>query len=160
MKLIDNFPLEMRKSYVRDNIQRGLVIKAYFPGVASYEKYFIFMGLSVDHQTGYGFFINSERNPLSERNYFVLRAQVQLIPGSYEFLKYPTPSYIDSFKPYHFDFSNILTALIDCPSKICGHLSEEHLEEVIRVIHDNRTLSPEEKCFLTEAIRFPPDFLT
>jgi len=78
LKLIDTSPLEMRKKYVRDRIQRGLVIKAHFPGIASYDKYFILMGLSVNYRTGYGFFINSERHPLSDRKYFVLRAQIQL----------------------------------------------------------------------------------
>ena len=159
LKLIDTFPLETRKSYVRDNIKRGLVVKAYFPGAASYDKYFVFMGLSADYQTGYGFFINSERHPLSEKRYFVLRAQIQLDPGSYGFLKNPDPSFIDSFAPYPFDFSNILTALIECPSKICGHLSPEHLEEVIRVVHDNRTLTPEQNRFLTGTFTLPSDFL-
>lgn len=136
-----------------------MVIKGYFPGVASYEKYYIFIALDNTFQRVHGFFINSERNPLSERSNFVLRAQIQIYPGSYDFLTNTDPSYIDSFKPYPTDFSNILTALIECPSKISGQLSPEHLQTVDEVIQDNRTLTPEEKSFLTRPIVLPPNLL-
>ncbi len=135
------------------------MIKGYFPGVASYDKYYIFIAIDNTLQRVHGFFINSERNSLSERSNFVLRAQIQIEPGSYDFLANTYPSYIDSFKPYSTDFSNILTALIECPSKICGQLSPEHLQVVNEVIQDNRTLLPEEKAFLTTPIVLPPNFL-
>jgi hypothetical protein len=136
-----------------------LVITGRFEDIAAYDKFFVFMGLDNKFRNAFGFFINSNRHPLSNRRMFILRSQVQIPPNSYNFLKKPQPSYIDCHEPYEIDFFEMVNALVEAPSKISGHLTPAHLQDVVSCVQDNPTFTPEQKTLLTCQLILPPNFL-
>jgi hypothetical protein len=88
-KIGDTFPLKMKRQYVRNSLQRGLVIKVEILE-QDYEKYFVFMGYDPETKEAYGFFINTpKRDPaLSRKNLVVGDFQVRVQQITHYFLKY------------------------------------------------------------------------
>lgn len=159
-KLIDTFPQEMRKNYVRTAIRRGLVIKGQFPEIAPYDKFYVLMGIDKNLENNYGFFINSNPHPLSSRSMFIFRSQIEIQPGNYDFLANQLPSYVDCHEPYPKNFYDLVNALVESPSKICGHLNSLHLQNIEFAVRDNRSFRSEQKSLLTRPVVLPPNFLT
>ena len=157
-KICDILPPEMRKRYVKDRLQKGLVIKSSFPGIASYDKIYVLVAVDNNLKLAYGFFINSNPHPLSSRNFFIMRSQIELDHNNYDFLQ--RLSYIDCYEPYSIDFYDMVNALIESPSKICGQLSSPDLEKIINAIQNNPTLTTEQKTLLSGNLMLPPDSLT
>jgi hypothetical protein len=148
----------MKKNYVRNAIQRGLVITALFEDIAAYPKFYVLMGLEQNFLKAYGFFINSDLHPLS-RNKFILRTQVEIPQNSYTFLTKPQTSYVNCQDPYPIDFSEMVNALLETPSKICGHLNPLHLQNIITAVLQNRTFTFEQRTLLTRQFILPANFL-
>jgi len=146
-KICDIFPLNMRKKYVRERLRQGLVIRSFWQGVATYEKYFIFMGVDNGLERTYGFFINSEPITLAYRNSTIMDLQLQIAPGSYAYLYKPTPSYINAHQYYTLPWRDFLDAIVSTPSKICEppHLSAVHLNDLLAAVRRNPFLDPDEK---------------
>lgn len=146
-KICDIFPLEMRRTYVRERLRQGLVIQSFWPGVARYEKFFVLMGVDRDQETVYGFFINSEPITLARRNPFIMDLQIEIPPKSYEYLYKPTPSYVNCYEYYEIPCSDLLDAIVSTPSKICEpeHLVPEHLNAVLAAVRRNPFLDADQK---------------
>jgi hypothetical protein len=146
----------MRKKQTDENLRRGLVIKGRFR-IASHEKYFVLMSLSEDFKTAYGLFINSNPHPLAQKNQTIKETQVEIKPGIYNFLQKPTPSFVDCYNFYKTPFNNLYEALVESPSKMCGHLSSQHLEEILRAVRLNPSFTINEKINLTGEFKLPPN---
>jgi hypothetical protein len=153
-KIGDSFPPEMKKSVVRERLRRGLVIKAVIPDV-SYAKYFIFMGYEPEYQEAYGFLINTpKKDPaLARKNIAVRDFQVPIEQKTHTFLKYD--SEINCFEYYTFEFSEMINALIDSPSKICGDLSPDTLAKVEEAAETNPSFPPYDRNVLTGQLILP-----
>jgi hypothetical protein len=146
-RICDIFPLEMRRIYVRERLRQGLVIKSFWPGVARYEKFFVFMGVDRNRETAYGLFINSDPITLAYRNSLIMDLQVEIPPNSYEYLYKPTASYVNCYEYYHIPCSDLLDAIVSTPSRICEpeHLMPEHLNAVLAAVRRNPFLDADQK---------------
>lgn len=146
-KIGDILPFKMRKQYVKNQLQRGLVFKLEI-AEEIYEKYFIFMGYDRESKESYGFFINTpKKDPaLSRKNIVVSDFQVPIYKKLYPFLKYD--SNINCFSYEGTDFLDMFNNLVQNPSKICGHLEPETITEIEEVADLNRVFSDYEKNIL------------
>lgn len=143
---------------MRRAIKRGLVITGRFEDIAPYPKFYVLMALDANFLKAHGFFINSDLHPLS-RNKFILRTQVEIPPNTYQFLEKPQISYINCHNPYVIDFSEMVNALLETPSKICGHLNPLHFRNIITAVLRNPTFTFEQRTSLTSKFVLPPNFL-
>jgi hypothetical protein len=146
-KICDIFPLEMRKKYVRERLKQGLVIQSFWPGVAHYEKFFVFMGVDQDRETAYGFFINSRPITLAYRNQAIMDLQVEIAPKTYGYLYKSTPSYVNCNEYYDNPCDDLLAAIISTPSKICepAHLLPRHMRDILAAVRRNRFFDADQK---------------
>lgn len=153
-KIGDSFPLKIKRQFVRNSLQRGLVIKVEIPE-EDYEKYFVFMGYDPETKEAYGLFINTpKKNPaLSRKNIVVRDFQIRVQQKAHAFLKYD--SEINCFSYYGMDFFEMVNSLIESPVKICGNLQPETLTKVEEAIETNRTFSNYEKNILIGPLSIP-----
>ena len=91
---------------------------------------------------------------------FILQSQVEILPNTYEFLLKTTPSYLDCHELRSMDFFEMVNALVEQPSKICGHLTPFHLQHAIAAIQNNRTFTNPMRALLVGQVILPPNFLT
>jgi hypothetical protein len=143
----------VKKIYVREALRRGLVIYSHFPDI-DHPKYYIFMGLTEEPGIVYGFFINSTPPSLARKNPKILDFQIEITPESYDFLSHT--SFINCWKYFIMDFHEMISGLIESPSKIRGHLAETHLQKALDLVKKNPTFSKLEKQTLTENLVIPP----
>ncbi|MFH1115122.1 MAG: hypothetical protein V1792_14520 [Pseudomonadota bacterium] len=124
-----------------------MVVKSFWPGVARYEKFFVFMGVDQDRDTAYGFFINSDPITLAYRNPSIMDLQVEIPAMTYAYLFKPTPSYVNSFEYYDIPSGNLLEAIVSTPSRICdpAHLLPVHLDKVLAAVNRSPFLSADQK---------------
>jgi hypothetical protein len=143
-----------KKIEVLRKIQRGLVIRGHIPKI-DHLKYFILVGISKDSKTAYNLLINSEPSVLIITNPTIRNLEVEILPGTYQFLKKPTPSYINCLKYYKVDSFDLINGLIDNPSKICGYLTPKHLWQVVQAVENNRSFNSEERNIVTVPLILP-----
>lgn len=153
-KIGDSFPLKIKRQFVRNRLQRGLVIKVEIPE-EDYEKYFVFMGYDPETKEAYGFFINTpKKNPaLSRKNIVVRDFQVRVRQNAHTFLKYDSD--INCFSYEGIDFYEMVNSLIESPMKICGDLQAETLAKMQEAVETNRTFSNYEKKILIGPLSIP-----
>ncbi len=150
----DTPPPLTKKISVLKQIQRGLVIKGYVPEIG-HNKYYVFVGFSEDSQFAHSYFINSEQSLIAITNPQIAKLQIEIPPGSYNFLKKTKPSYINCLKYYQLDSFNMVNGLIENPSKICGYLSPKHLWEVTQAAQNNQSFTTKERNIVTGPLTFP-----
>ncbi|MGC8660300.1 MAG: hypothetical protein ACP5U1_14635 [Desulfomonilaceae bacterium] len=153
-KIGDSFPLKIKRQFVRNRLQRGLVIKVEIPE-QDYEKFFVFMGYDPETKEAYGFFINTpKKNPvLSRKNLVVRDFQVRVQQSGHTFLKYDSD--VNCFSYYGMDFYEMVNSLIESPIKICGDLQAETLAKMEEAVETNRTFSNYEKKILIGPLSIP-----
>ena len=153
-KIGDTFPIKMKKQYVRNSLQRGLVVKIKIVE-QDYEKYFVFMGYDYETNEACGFFINTPKKypALSRRNLLILDFQVAILQEAHSFLKYN--STINCYSYEGIDFTEMVNSLIESPGKICGVLNSNSLEAVEEAVESNPVLSSYEKNVLTGPLLIP-----
>jgi len=151
----DTLPPLTRKISVLKQIQRGLVIKGYVPEIG-HNKYYVFMGFSEDSYIAYNYFISSNPSLVILTNPEIEKLQIEISPGSYNFLRKSQPSYINCLRYYNLDSFNMINGLIENPSKICGYLTPKHLWEVIQAVQNNPTFTIKEKNVVSGPLIFPP----
>lgn len=127
----------------------------YFPDIG-HDKYYVFMGFSKDFKTANVFFINSELPVIAIRNPDIMKLQININPGSYNFLKKSQPSYIDCKGFYLMDSHIMFNGLIENPSKICGSLTTTHYGQIKHAVQNSRLFSVEEKNIFVAPLILPP----
>ncbi len=142
---------------MKSKFDRGMVIKSHFPDYANHDKYFVFMGISGDNVTAYGFFISSTPESLAYSNQDIMKLQIKIPPGSYPYLDKPKPSYINCYEYYEMPFKELVDLLIQTPSKICDPpLSQDHHDQILKAVRSNDTFEDVEADILADKLVLPP----
>lgn len=133
--------MEIPVSVIASNIQRGDILLSEFDGI-DHRKFFVVMGVSEDKVCGF-FFINSNIHPAIFNKQEQLDLQYPLLHRDYDFLKYD--SFLCASSVIERSISDIADSIQNRTAQVVGHLKEEHISDVVKMVRASKVISERHK---------------
>lgn len=133
--------MEIPVEAIADSIQRGDILLSEFDGI-DHRKFFVVMGISEDKVCGF-FFINSNIHPAIINKQEQLNMQYLLLQRDYEFLKYD--SFLCASSVIERRLVDISEGIRNKTTQVIGHMKEEHITDVIKMVRESRVISERHK---------------
>lgn len=133
--------MEIPVEAIADSIQRGDILLSEFDGI-DHRKFFVVMGISEDKVCGF-FFINSNIHPAIFNKQEQLNMQYLLLQRDYEFLKYD--SFLCASSVIERRLVDIFEGIRNKTTQVIGHMKEEHITDVIKMVRESRVISERHK---------------
>ncbi len=133
--------MEIPVEAIADSIQRGDILLSEFDGI-DHRKFFVVMGISEDKVCGF-FFINSNIHPAIFNKQEQLNMQYLLLQRDYEFLKYD--SFLCASSVIERRLVDISEGIRNKTTQVIGHMKEEHITDVIKMVRESRVISERHK---------------
>ena len=133
--------MEIPVEAIADSILRGDILLSEFDGI-DHRKFFVVMGISEDKVCGF-FFINSNIHPAIFNKQEQLNMQYLLLQRDYEFLKYD--SFLCASSVIERRLVDISEGIRNKTTQVIGHMKEEHITDVIKMVRESRVISERHK---------------